>query len=619
MIGSFENKLFKTGYPGKNVTDLNKIDTLILSISDFVFDTETLFETQSQWIDDIKNEHLAVLKDMQEVDPDHEQTVYNKSRLDYEYRTKKGKYRYVFRTVYEPEYHEYIKSLSGQDLRVFLADVNNNIAANLSGANVHGLDVELIEVETKKLIGSTDPSWTVIRLVLSDPDEYNLTTKMTWNVNSFNLVHVSLTDITGSGNYVDFTIKDSVFGIPIDNLYEADLSISDDAGGITISSLTETGCGQYRIIASGSLTVGDIIVNSDRFYGSGEYVISQQTVIFNNFTYESDNIFQVDVRLSGDLSLYSGLEQADFTLLDDTNGPVVISSVTEVSTGRYEIETTTDLTTGDIDVDDGTVTGSGEYAVSIAIEAVDFGGLDGEPSSQWMEFDVRNVSTLAAITGLTQSAFTITDDLHGALTINSFSEIATGTYRVQFLNAPKTTGTVSISEGIYSGSGTYSYSTVFLNTGGPDTTDWINPDANGVPEYISVTSPTGNTITTPTESGFTGTVLKVQNTIIGTPVNINILANTFKLGVDYKLQFRYQTEGSGTGNDRFVDIYLYHGGSIPINGDSVEYVNNPSGWYESSVLNFSSTESQASFLQLQFAFSKYNMSFFVDEIELIEV
>lgn len=611
MIINAEGILKKTGYPRANRTKLGKIRTLFITGPNFTFSSVTDFETYSQWISDIKAESIVFFSKISQVENQTEETTYVNSELDYEYRGKKGKYRYLLRTVYEKQYHDHIEAMSGKDVRVFIADVNNNIAANQVASSVRGLDVELLNVEKKKF-ADTGAQWTQIYLVLSDPDEFNLVSQMTWNPNTINLVHVTLSSISGSGSTIDFTIKDSVFDIPIQNLYESDITITDGEGGISVSSLAETDCGEYRLTATGALSVGSINVNSDRFFGSAQYIVNQTSVIFNNFTFESANLFQVDVRLSGDLALYTGLLLADFTMVDDTNGAVTIISVTEVSSGRYEINTSTNLTTGDISVDDGSVTGTGSYATVIEVEAYAF---DTQIiNSGTINCSVREVTSGNPVAGLTSSAFSIVDDVNGSVLL-SVTDEGGGDYSFT-LSGPRTTGEVFISEALYDGSGRYNYGNcVFVNTGILGCGDWENPDVNGVPEYVSVTSPSTNEVSTPTRGDFTGLTLLVKQKTIGSSVNINMLANTFKEGTQYQLKFFYEINNAGTGADRFVYIYLIDDDGVEVLNDTITQAPTIKATYTSSVFSIASSST----LLLKFAWDRFDMEVRLDEIQLIEV
>lgn len=619
MIGSFENTPYKVAYPGQSKTNLARVRTLFITDQDYTFSSVSEFEDRDNWISDIKAENIFYLKDIKQVEDDSEQNEYNKSEFDYEYSTKPGKYRYNLATVYNVEHHNFIEGFSGQNLRVFLADVNNNIAGNLSGASVRGMDVELFHVEKKKLAAS-GVMWTTIRLVLSDPTEFNHASLMTWNPNKINLIHVDVTSVSGSGSEVEFTVKDSNFDIPIDNLFISDVSLTDNAGGITALSLEQTGCGEYKITASGALTVGTININSDRFYGSAQYIILQDTVIFNNYTYTDDNNFEVDIRLSGDLSLYAGLVLADFTMTDDTNGAVSISSVNEVSTGRYAFVTTTNLTTGTISVDDGSVTGSDSYSVVIAVEGENVGA----PSYSTFvlpavfEFDLVEVETGNPVTGLDPDNFTVVDSTYGTATLDTSntSEVSPGTYRITSSDILLNNVTVTINEGIYQGTVTYTNPGIaFTDLGGSDTTDFTSVTSGFSDNMSRVHSSSYTASIVSGESGFTGNVQRLEKTATNSLVGGMIAsADYMQEGVQYKIRFRYRLTNNGSGSDRYLKVLIQSGFDLNLTYDIVS--SGFSSLFESDPFYVTPDSRQ---IVLSMLFSKYGMSVLVDEIELIEV
>lgn len=611
MIGSFENINVKTGYPARNQATISQIRTLFLTGSSLTFASSTLFETRSQWIAGLKAETIFALRNLIEVEDQSEETSYIKSRSDYTYRGKKGKYVYILKAPYVKEYHDHIEDYSGRnDLRVFLADVNGNIAGNLNGSAVRGLDIELLQIEKKKY-GTGEVNWTQIKMVLSDPDELNKVSSMNWNPNLLSMVHVTLSAISGSGATVQFTIKDSVFGLAIDNLYLDDITLTDNAGGITMLMLTEKGDGIYMITASDSLSYGSIAINSDRYYGSGNYYVNQDTVILNNFEWESQNKFQADVRLSGDLSLYTGLLLADFAITDDIEGTATITGVTEVSTGRYEFEVTEDLTTGSIAIDDGTVTGSTEYAVQIEVTFQNFSTAD--PAN--ITFQIVTAITGAEVPGMTDADFTITDDNNGELEIDTLTEGAQAYYSLD-LDEARTIGEVVLADDLYYGTGAYDYSGVsVVNGGASGTTDFVDSNADGLADGFSKTIAGTATIVS-SMTGFTGNAQQLRKVSGGlTAVNIRCSANYWKNSKHYKLRFKFQTQNAGTSGDRFTSLYIDNQ-TINLYTELIEPT---TGYYEIIETTSFLVPSGTYYIELMWAINKLNMIITIDEIELIEV
>jgi hypothetical protein len=619
MIGTFEIQAKKTGYPVKNQTDIGPIRTLIVTGQSFSFGSEALFQSHAQWIADIKAENIFVLKDLKEIENESEATEYPKSELDYEYTGKPGKYRYTLRAIYSKQYHDHIRSFSGRNLRVFIGDRNYNVSGYLTGGTVKGLDVELFNVEIKKLPGTNEPAWTIIRLVLSEPSEVNIVKTMTWNPNRLDLIHVAITSVSGAGNYVDFTIKDAEFGIEIDHLYLDDLSITDNAGGISILSLTEKGCGQYRITGTGSLTYGTINVNSDHFYGSGSYIVSQDTVVFSNFEFDTDNIFRVDVRYSGNNALYSGLVLADFTMLDDTNGAVTITGVSEVSSGRYQITTTTDLTEGDISVDDSIVTGTGTYTVAIEVEFYDF-YTDSDVPTYSVNCYIRTVNSQDQVNGVLAANITLSDTYNGALTVDSLTEVFPGANYELTLDQARTEGSITLSFGVYYGTSAYDFTDVTVaNAGGTGTTDFTDSDLDGLADrFVHVANALSTVAILHSQTGYSGNIQTVKHTIDGgVGVGLAVWASYFKTGVNYKLRFKYSTSNSGTGYDRLTTVrVLGQLGTLQYIYNQLEPSSTYFALYESDTFQIAAGVAD---INLRWTFRKVGMTLWLDEIELIEV
>ena len=616
MIGKFEHiATKKTGFPRINQENISQIRTIFFTDTDFVFSSESNFENRTLWMNNIKSENIGVIRDVKTVNDETEQQQYITSELDYQYSGRHGKYIFVFRSIFEQTYYNYIASFSGLSLRVFFADVNNNIFANLNGSEVRGMDVELLHVEKRK-IGGTDTNWTVIKLVLTDPDEFNLKTTMDWNPNRINLVHVDISSVTGSGNEISFIVQDSIFGIDIDNLFASFITISDDENTLTVSSLERTGCGSYKLTASGNYTTGTISIDSDYFYGSVSYIINETAITLSDLVFDTNIRFSISVSFTGSGDPVTGLTASNFTIVDDLTGSVSISSVSETSAGTYLFTTGDAMDDGVITCTYNTVQDTYEYQTVFQVLVL----TPPDPLSEYtnkLVIRILDAYSNDPVTTVPVEKISVVDYQHGALTISIDSVDVDGYYTL-ILDKPRTSGYITVTAPtstattIINTVKTYSAPVVyFKNCGASNTTDFTNV-TDGLANRV--TSTTGSRITpqVTTFTGFTGNVQEIKKTATDSlQVNAAVLATYYKYNTQYRLKFKYQLSSTletvtvqlltDTGVQPLFDTFTFSGGFF--------------NTYESDPF----TVSEGVTLQLNFFFNDYNVALRFDEVELIEV
>ena len=615
MIGEFENTAPLTGFPVKNEVKFSEMRSLFLSLPDFSFTDVDDFEDQDSWIQAEKDENIFQILGILQAEDNSEETLYVTSELDIEYFVKHGKHKIKFMAPYNEEYHYQISGWSGQDMRVFMADINKNAYGTLDGSEVRGFDVELFHVEQKKLSFGTNPAWTVIYVVLSTPVELTVNGQISaldWNINTANLIHVTLSSISGDNNYVEFTVKDSVYGISIEGLNFDEITITDDTGGISMTILTELGCGQYKATCSGALSTGDILIDSNWYYGTGEYIISETEATFSNFVFESTTKFQVDVDLSASGDPVTGALIGDFTISESA-----ISSVNEVSTGRYEFVTSEALDTGTIEIDTGTITGSNSYDVIIEVEFVNI-LVHGDYQTWVIQFDLQTVVSGDPVTGMTMDKFSIDDNYNGEADAFQLTESPAGTYVVGFEKA-RTIGEITLTDDLYFGTDSYDLQeSSFVNMGGSDTTDLVDTDTDGaadrLTEYANIDYDiiTGDT--------YFGRYQKITRTASSASATVtDLLCSYFKYDVQYQLRITYRTANTGTSSDKYVNV-IFFGYETGTSYHIIDFDLSPSGPSPSVVYTSDPFYmNDLIYAELIFNFSRVNMILSIDKIELIEV
>jgi hypothetical protein len=609
MIGEFENIAVSTGYPVKNIERFTGIKSMFLTDPLFSFDTVEDFEDKAQWIADIKAQNIFQVLGLLETEPQIEPTEYIKSDLGYQFKGNKGKYIFNFKALYKKEYHDQLSKWSGKSCRVFFADANNNVFANKIGARIYGLDVDLINIE-KKTFGSIEPAYTIIRIELSDSDEFDYVAKMDFSINKINPVQVAISNLVITGNQAEFTLIDSVYGYPIETLYTG-IVIGGADTGLTITGIMNTGCGEYRAIASSAFDSGSISITNNYYYTTvpANYFTSSYFVVIN-VDYRSATKIRLTVVDNGN-SLQSGLTSGDFTITDDLNGVLGITGFTEISTGRYEIDTNEDMTEGTIAVDNSELTGS--YAYTVIIE-VSINDLTSEITNKLI-FDVEELVSGDNVTDLLVTDFLVSDQWSGYISIVGFSRI--GNEYTLTLNRPRTNGSITISGDKYHCNKTYDFTSAsFKNSGAVGSTELIDTNTDGLADGFGKFNPShliASFISAPSH----GRMQRITHITGSNAVGVFANCDYFKVNRNYKLRLYYRRINAGTGADRYLHIQLLGSlGSYVDESLGTGLGSGPPSLYTSPTFNVPLNEN---ILTLTAQFNKLSMSMDISRMELIEV
>jgi hypothetical protein len=146
-----------------------------------------------------------------------------------------------------------------------------------------------------------------------------------------------------------------------------------------------------------------------------------------------------------------GLIASQIQIIDNT-GILTITLLTEISQGYYSATMSDPLSYGSILIDDGTYYGTSSYVISSTVAEITNISY---ASTTEMSLRVTRMIDDVAITGLTASDFTITDDDHGVLTAGTFTEDGDGYYTFASLSGALTTGNIILDDAVYEAEADY--------------------------------------------------------------------------------------------------------------------------------------------------------------------
>jgi len=254
-----------------NTNMYSHIKSVFLALPAFSFTNQTLFETESQWQTQIGNGNIFPIHKVRQSVPGGEDTIYNLSKLDFQWKVTDGKYIFEFDFVQDIEYKQIIDQYSGQYMKVYLADVNYNLYGKLVGSTIEPFDTDLIDI---KKFQFGDISLTKMIVEIPGAELNNaVISEVDWNVLRVKNVEVSISVITfPTTSSIKFTVKDSICDQEITDLIQADFTINDNVSTPwSINSFTNNGNGIYTIGSASTIYHGTINILSTSYHGSAAY------------------------------------------------------------------------------------------------------------------------------------------------------------------------------------------------------------------------------------------------------------------------------------------------------------------------------------------------------------
>ena len=580
------------------VSELRSIDyfqfrSAFLVNVDFEFTDIADFIDQDTWIQAIKDRYIIPLLGAKQVSDKSDDTNYQTSKLEYKYKAYENKYEFDLSYLAPLDYIKVINQLDSQLYSIIFVDANNYVYAySPDGTKIKALDTTLISFNKPKM-GEASPSYTVMKVEIENPaqiTELGIIQKFEWNVNRLEIIFVSITAISGTTSSISFTVKDENYDCPIRGLTETEITLDDNSGAETIGGLIEGNPGVYQLASiTPGLTFGNIVINSNTYYGVEGYVITGAAVSVSYITYTSATELIFNVINDFDSSLVGGLLIGDFTITDDINGVLSIGAFSEISTGRYNLSSLSDnMTTGDIDISNGVYTGSDPYDLDILVTISNF------TNSSTTEISLSVVELISGnnVTTLGNADWVILDDYSSVIAVTNTS-YSLGLYTLT-LDSTITTGSLSVLTSIYSGIASYDYEQEFFRNGGASgTTDWINP-TGGLAEFWIQQSPSLKEASIETGNGFTGNYQEAIS-LSGDASGALLLANAifFRPGETYKLAFDFRTDST-------ISIIVFAPSGTLLSESTTTNIGNAISFLSSSF----SAISTDTFLQVLFSASK---------------
>lgn len=286
MIIKKEYTVNRMSFPCLNRNFLSGITAIFLVKTSFSFTDEDDFGSQTTWRQAIIDKDIIPLYDVKNVNDESSDEQYTKSKFNYSYRSADAIKKFTLLYLFDLYFHTRLQEYAGTDYDIIFADTNNNLYATTpDGTTVKGLTTTMIDTRSMK-IGSAQPAWSPLTVELYDANEwdvYGKSIKPTWNIKKNDIVFVTFSDVSGTSDSLTFTLKDSVYGVPISGLGAHSFTILDNVNGyLAASNIRELDSGVYTLSGmSDTVYLGYISIDGI-YYGSHSYTVTSVYLIPNS-------------------------------------------------------------------------------------------------------------------------------------------------------------------------------------------------------------------------------------------------------------------------------------------------------------------------------------------------
>jgi hypothetical protein len=286
-----------TSYPntlrGWNVNrnDLSRIAGLFFVLPGVVIPSVSELRDFWYWINTLlKSGSIIPLHNIKKFDPQDEELLTGVSLHNFTYEIDKGKYKHAVTFHVSEAFNQILQSYSGSNLGVIYYDGNRNIKVTRGdGVTFEAFKTDSIITQKLNFASVGNAALTVMKIELEDHEEWNLrghTERVTWQPELIDRIFIELvvncftTSITFSA-YLN--------GVPILDLENSDITITDDSVGNITFSLLNIADGIYTISGlSNTPTVITLSVLSNIYLGR-ERAIAQSDTIALSYLFEDGN------------------------------------------------------------------------------------------------------------------------------------------------------------------------------------------------------------------------------------------------------------------------------------------------------------------------------------------
>lgn len=242
---------------------------LALTTPDFSFPTSEDFADKSKWETAIKEKKIFILKGMQSIESQGEDTKVFVADSGDKTKTKNAMYGFLYNFLLSLEVHKQLQDFDGKDLNYFRIDAANRIYGweDLDGT-VKGFSMSNFSTENMILpINTEEVALSPLAIMETDRNEWNkygvalVPAWLTSQLQGLAPIKLTITTPTATG----FTLNASYWGgldengvrikIPITGLVTADFVLTDSLGAPQVVTSVEIANGNYTISGVG-LTTG---------------------------------------------------------------------------------------------------------------------------------------------------------------------------------------------------------------------------------------------------------------------------------------------------------------------------------------------------------------------------
>jgi hypothetical protein len=152
-----------------NTSDYSSTTDLFFCKPDFHFNSIADFQNKSKWIDAIIAGNIFPIHNILDVIDQSIAVSMKNGKHNKRVKNTIGYYRFAYQLIVDMEYYQLLKKYEGQNLKCFVADVNDNIFGVQQNGTIKGFDLDSIFLDKIYWQTASVPSWTMIICDYTNP------------------------------------------------------------------------------------------------------------------------------------------------------------------------------------------------------------------------------------------------------------------------------------------------------------------------------------------------------------------------------------------------------------------------------------------------------------------
>jgi hypothetical protein len=274
---------------------LGNLTGIYLTPEDAIF-TETELQDLDSMFGKMVSAELFPINDVFDVSFTGKAAEYYDSPLDRSFKRYKGKDSYEIKYDLRIDYHHLLRQFESQEMRVIFGIKNRYFLMTKDGDDYKGYKLSDLSLEDIQILTS---NLSPLRIELADKSERE-TEELIYAGYPINQIDRRILSVDVNATSTQLTMQILFGSNPIDNILQADITLTDQTHGVLTYNQFEYLGGVYELsdflsgVTSVNLTGGCIEIQTEAYIGRQRYIVQAEITVDNFVMMDGNNFVMMD-------------------------------------------------------------------------------------------------------------------------------------------------------------------------------------------------------------------------------------------------------------------------------------------------------------------------------------